>query len=90
MTDRVGKGWFSMPCYRPELIGSGIRPPTLWHLPLRQHVMAAHPQLAPDAVRGRFHAMIDARIKEGGLDEEIGSTLKERYDAHVKGITYLV
>jgi arginine decarboxylase len=43
-----------------------------------------------DAVRGRFHAMIDARIKEGGLDEEIGSTLKERYDAHVKGITYLV
>src|ERR687897_758028 len=24
MTDRVGKGWFSMPCHRSELIGSGI------------------------------------------------------------------
>ena len=26
MTDRVGKGWFSMLCHRSELIGSGITP----------------------------------------------------------------
>ena len=25
VTVRVGKSWFSMPCYRSELIGSGIR-----------------------------------------------------------------
>jgi hypothetical protein len=25
MTDRVGKGWFSMLCHASELIGSGIR-----------------------------------------------------------------
>jgi hypothetical protein len=26
MTDRVGKGWFSMLCHGSELIGSGISP----------------------------------------------------------------
>jgi hypothetical protein len=25
VTARVGKSWFSMPCYQSELIGSGIR-----------------------------------------------------------------
>src|SRR3954466_529566 len=25
-TDRVGKSWFSVPCHRSELIGSGITP----------------------------------------------------------------
>ncbi len=28
MTDRVGKGWFSMLCHGSELIGSGMRLPT--------------------------------------------------------------
>jgi hypothetical protein len=27
MTDRVGKGWFSMLCHGSELIGSGITGP---------------------------------------------------------------
>ena len=43
-----------------------------------------------DAVRDRFHGMIDARVKAGGMAEKVGATLKARYDAHIKGITYLV
>jgi arginine decarboxylase len=43
-----------------------------------------------DAVRDRFHAMVDARAKSGDLDEKTAARVKERYDAHVKGITYLV
>jgi arginine decarboxylase len=43
-----------------------------------------------DAVRDRFFAMIDARLKTGDLDAKTGARLKDRYDAHLKGITYLV
>ncbi len=43
-----------------------------------------------DSVRDRFHAMVDARVKSGDLDTKTASTLKERYDVHIKGITYLV
>jgi arginine decarboxylase len=43
-----------------------------------------------DAVRARFHSMVDARVKGGEIDPELGDALKERYDAHIKGSTYLV
>ncbi len=43
-----------------------------------------------EAVRDRFFAMVDAKTKSGDLDEKTAASLKERYEAHVKGITYLV
>src|SRR4029078_12405125 len=42
------------------------------------------------AVRDRFFAMIDARMKAGEMNAQTGASLKDRYDAHLKGITYLV
>lgn len=42
------------------------------------------------AVRDRFHGMVDARVKSGDMTQKVGAALKERYDAHIKGSTYLV
>ncbi|MBK6425956.1 MAG: biosynthetic arginine decarboxylase [Blastocatellia bacterium] len=43
-----------------------------------------------DAVRQRFGAMVDSRVKRDDLDEQVGARIKDLYDAHVQGITYLV
>lgn len=43
-----------------------------------------------DAVRERFFSFIDARVKSGHMLDEVADQLKQRYDAQIKGITYLV
>ena len=43
-----------------------------------------------DAVRQRFGAMVDSRVKRDDLNEQVGARIKDLYDAHVQGITYLV
>lgn len=43
-----------------------------------------------EAVRERFSSMVDSRVKHSDLDEVVGARIKELYDSHVQGITYLV
>ncbi|HQR39603.1 MAG TPA: biosynthetic arginine decarboxylase [Blastocatellia bacterium] len=43
-----------------------------------------------DAVRDRFFGMVDARVKNGDMSEDVSYVVKDRYDGHIKGITYLV
>lgn len=43
-----------------------------------------------EAVRERFSSMVDVRVKHNELDAVVGARIKDLYDAHVQGITYLV
>jgi hypothetical protein len=45
VTVRVGKSWFSMPCYRSELIGSGMN--RSWSVPSRVRVRVCRRRWAP-------------------------------------------